>query len=61
MLEWFRLRLLVPGTSILELSEKLKVPSHEVFTNSAPNPEDILVAMDTLCLEVGDAPLTGAG
>ena len=51
MLEWLRLRLLAPGTSLLELSEK--VPARKVFSIPAPIPEDILEAMDTLCLRRG--------
>ena len=54
VLDWIRLRLLGPRTSLLELSAK--VPTQEVFTCPAPIPNDIIEAMDALCLEVGEEP-----
>ena len=54
MLDWINLRLLGPRTSLLELSAK--VPTQEVFTCPAPIPNDIIEAMDALCLEVGEEP-----
>ena len=52
VLEWLRLGLLGPRTSLLELSEKVR--SHEVFSSPPPIPKDIREAMDAFCLEVGE-------
>ena len=54
VLDWVRICLLGPGTSLLELSAQ--IPTREVFTCQAPIPKDIREAMDTLCLEVGEEP-----
>ena len=54
VLEWLRLRLLGPWTSLLELSEKVR--SCEVFCSPTPIPEDIREAMDALFLKVGEEP-----
>ena len=54
MLDWLHLRLLGPGTSLLEMSAR--VPADEVFTSPALIPDDIREAMDALCLEVGEEP-----
>ena len=50
VLDWLRLHLLGPGTSLLEMSAR--VPAVEVFTS----PALIREAMDALCLEVGEEP-----
>ena len=54
VLDWVRIRLLGPRTSLLELSAQ--IPNREVFTCPAPIPDDIREAMDALCLEVGEQP-----
>ena len=54
VLDWLRIRLLGPGTSLLELSAR--IPTREVFSCQAPIPEDIREAMDALCVEVGEEP-----
>ena len=56
MLDWLRLHLLGPRTSLLEMNAR--VPADEVFTRPAIIPDDIREAMDTLCLEVGEEPLS---
>ena len=56
VLEWLRLHVPGLGTSLLELSEN--VPAREVFSSPAPIPEDIRKAMDVLCFEVGEEPLS---
>ena len=50
VLDWIRIRLLGPGTSLLELSAQIS--TREVFSCQAPIPEDIQEAMDALCVEV---------
>ena len=54
MLDWLNLRLLGPGTSLLEMSAR--VPADEVFTSPALIPDDIREVMDTFCLEVEEEP-----
>ena len=54
MLDWIRIRLLGPGTSLLELSAQIS--TREVFSCQATIPEDIQEAMDALCVEVGEEP-----
>ena len=54
ILDWLRLRLMGPGTSLLELS--VKVPTQDVFTSPTFIPEDIREAIGALCLEVGEDP-----
>ena len=54
VLDWLHLRLLEPGTSLLEMSAR--VPTNEVFTSPGFIPDDIREAMDALCLEVGEEP-----
>ena len=54
VLDWLCLRLLGPGTSLLEVSAR--VPADEVFTSSALIPDDIREVMDTFCLEVEEEP-----
>ena len=56
VLDWIRIRLLGPGTSLLELSAKIS--TREVFSCQAPIPEDTQEAMDALCVEVGEEPLS---
>ena len=56
VLDWIRIRLLGPGTSLLELSAQIS--TREVFSCQAPIPEDIQEAMDALCVEVGEEPLS---
>ena len=52
MLDWLHLRLLGPGTSLLEMSAR--VPADEVFTSPALILDDIREVMYALCLEVGE-------
>ena len=54
VLYWIRIRLLGPGTSLLELSAQIS--TRAVFSCKAPIPEDIQEAMDALCVEVGEEP-----
>ena len=54
VLDWLRIRLVGPGTSLLEMSAW--VPAGEVFTSPAEIPDDIREAMDALCREVGEEP-----
>lgn len=54
VLDWLCLRLLAPGTSLLEMSAR--VPADEVSTSPALIPNDIKEAMDALYLEVGEEP-----
>ena len=54
VLDWLHLRLLGPGTSLLEMSAR--VPADEVFTSPALIPDDIWEAMDAICLEVWEEP-----
>ena len=56
VLDWVRIRLLGPGNSLLELSAQIS--TREVFSCQAPIPEDIQEAMDALCVEVGEEPLS---
>ena len=56
VLEWLRLRLLGSWTSILELSKK--VPVRGLFSSPAPILEIVHEAMDALCLEVGEEPIS---
>ena len=53
-MDWIRIRLLGPGTSLLELSAQIS--TREVFSCQARIPEDIQEAMDALCVEVGEEP-----
>ena len=54
VLDWFHLRLLGPGTCLLEMSAR--VPADEVFTSPALILDNIRETMDALCLEVGEEP-----
>ena len=54
VLDWLHLRLLGPGTSLLEMSAR--VPADQVFISPAIIQDDIREAMDALCLEVGEEP-----
>ena len=54
VLDW--IRLLGPGTSLLELSAQIS--TREVFSCQAPIPEDIQEVMDALCVEVWEEPLS---
>ena len=55
-MDWVRIRLLGPGNSLLELSAQIS--TREVFSCQAPILEDIQEAMDALCVEVGEEPLS---
>ena len=54
VLDCLSLRLLGPGTSLLEMSAR--VPAGEVFTSPADIPDDVQEAIDALCLEVREEP-----
>ena len=54
MLDWLHLRLLGPGTSLLEMRARL--PANEVFTSPTLIPDDTREVMDALCLEVREEP-----
>ena len=54
VLDWVRIFLLGPRTSLLELSAR--IPTREVFTCPEPIPDDVREVMDALCLEVGEEP-----
>ena len=53
MVDWLRLRILGPGTCLLELS--VEVLSREVLNSPAPIPEDIREAMHA-CVEAEKEP-----